>query len=164
MIEYCTSAMDIKFYYRNFNKSLLHETIIVSLTEALSTLIALPNQLEICIYDLPNNTYGGVDKNIYYRLAINSKLMPDEIPSTLVHELIHVHQRHIKLLEIKNGMHYWRGIPYIAENVMPEDMEFSDYKNCPWEIDVDERLVNLLTKSIELANKQHLDKLDNKSN
>jgi hypothetical protein len=154
-------ATQVKFYYRNTHKTHLIETVITSIVDAVSTLIELPNSLEICLYDLPNEVYGGVDKNIYYRIGINSTLQANEIPTILVHELIHVNQRHTKLLEIKQGVYYWRGIPYY--NKPPDQIDYDEYKNCPWEIDVDNRVNKLLTEALELANKKHLAKLDNKS-
>jgi hypothetical protein len=47
---------------------------------------------------------------------------------------------------------------------MPEEMSYQEYKNCPWEIDVDDRVDKLLTECLELAKKKHLAKFDNKSN
>lgn len=152
----------ITYYYRNIPKSKIHETIIDALTNALASMIELPPSLEVCIYDLPNSVYGGMDKYISNRIGINSKLSIDDIPKILVHELIHVHQRYTKLLEIKNGgMYYWRGIPY--EDVMPENMDYQDYKNCPWEIDVEMKIDKLLTDCILLAKEKYLPKFDNKS-
>jgi hypothetical protein len=46
---------------------------------------------------------------------------------------------------------------------MPEAMSYQDYKSCPWEIDVEMKIDNLLTQALEIAKKQHLAKLDNKS-
>jgi hypothetical protein len=43
-------------------------------------------------------------------------------------------------------------------------MSYDDYKNCPWEIDVDNRVDKLLTECLQLAKKQHLSKLDNNCN
>jgi hypothetical protein len=151
----------VRYFYKNTQKSQVKELIISSLINSLSTLISLPNEFEICIYDLPNNVYGGMDKYIHHRIGLNASLTLEDIPKILVHELIHVHQCHTKLLEIKNGgIYYWRGIPY--DNIMPDDMSYQDYKNCPWEIDVEMKIDNLLTLSLELAKKQHLTKLDNK--
>ena len=151
----------VKFYYKNCQKNHLIETVINSIVDSVSSLIELPNLLEICLYDLPTEVYGGIDKNIYYRIGLNNTLQPHEIPTILVHELIHVNQRHTKLLEIRNGIYYWRGIPYY--NDAPDKIDYNEYKSCPWEIDVDNRVNKLLTEALELANVKHLAKLDNKS-
>lgn len=150
------------YFYKNTTHCQVKELIISTLVNSLSTLIALPNTVEICIYDFPNTVYGGMDKHVHNRIGINATLALTDIPKILVHELIHVHQCHTKILEIKNnGIYYWHGIPY--DNVMPEAMSYQDYKSCPWEIDVEMKIDNLLTQALEIAKKQHLTKLDNKS-
>lgn len=140
----------------------MHEIMIKSLVDALSTLIELPQTLQVCLYPFVNNVYGGIDKHVKNRFGININLSLEELPKIVVHELIHIHQRHIGLLAIKGGYYYWRGIPY--NNKLPEEMSYQEYKNCPWEIDVDNRVDNLLTECLELIKKKHLSKVDNKSN
>lgn len=146
--------MLVKFYYQGNKQQITHtlvrENMIKSLSHALSELIPLPETIEVCIYPLPDNVYGGLDKHTPHRLGLNNNLPLEKIPEIVVHELIHASQRHTKMLEIKNnGTYYWRGIPY--HNTMPEDLEYNDYKNSPWELDVTERLDNLLTEAISLA-------------
>jgi hypothetical protein len=154
--------IDVVFYYQNSKKEAVRELIIKSLTTAVSTLISLPNTIEICIYRLPDSVYGGIDKYTPNRIGLNSLLALEDIPEIIVHELIHVSQRHTKLLEIKNnGTYYWRGIPY--HNVMPENLDYDDYKNSPWEIDVDNKIDKLLTEALMLSQKQHLSTIDSES-
>lgn len=136
--------------------------MITSLANAMASLIELPNTLQVCLYPMLDNVYGGIDKYTANKFGINIKLPVEDLPKIVVHELIHIHQRHVGLLDIKGGYYYWRKIPY--GNKMPEEMTYEEYKCCPWETDVDERVDNLLTESLELIKKQQLSKFDNKSN
>jgi hypothetical protein len=153
--------IEIVFYYQNSQKSPVHEQMIKSLANALGSLIELPKKLQVCLYPFLDNVYGGIDKNVTNRFGVNINLSLEQLPKIVVHELIHIHQRHVGLLKIKQGHYYWRNIPY--SNKMPEEMSYQEYKSCPWETDVDERVDKLLTDSLELIKKQHLAKVDNKS-
>jgi len=153
--------IELSFYYQSTPKSPVHELMIASLANALGSLIELPNKLQICLYPFLDNVYGGIDKHVTNRFGININLSLEQLPKIVVHELIHIHQRHVGLLSIKQGHYYWRNIPY--SNKMPEEMSYQEYKNCPWEIDVDNRVDKLLTECLELVKKKHLAKVDNKS-
>jgi hypothetical protein len=154
--------IEISFYYQNTPKSPVYEVMIQSLVNALGSLIELPKKLQICLYPFLDNVYGGIDKHVTNRFGININLSLEQLPKIVVHELIHIHQRHVGLLSIKQGHYYWRNIPY--SNKMPEEMSYEEYKNCPWEIDVENRVDKLLTECLELVKKKHLAKFDNKSN
>lgn len=154
--------IEVSFYYQNSQKSPVHEQMIKSLANALGSLIELPNKLQVCLYPFLDNVYGGIDKNVTNRFGVNINLSLEQFPKIVVHELIHIHQRHVGLLMIKQGHYYWRNIPY--SNKMPEEMSYQEYKSCPWETDVDNRVDKLLSECLELIKKQHLSKIDNKSN
>lgn len=154
--------IEVSFYYQNTPRSPVHEQMIKSLANALGSLIELPNKLQVCLYPFLDNVYGGIDQRVKNRFGINVNLSIDQIPKIVIHELIHIHQRHVGMLDIKSGYYYWRNIPY--GNKLPEEMSYDDYKNCPWEIDVDNRVDKLLTECLELIKVQHLSKVDNKSN
>lgn len=153
--------IEVSFYYQNTNKSPVHEQMIKSLANALGSLIELPEKLQVCLYPFMDNVYGGIDKYATNKFGINIKLPLEQLPKIVVHELIHIHQRHVGLLNIKQGHYYWRNIPY--GNQLPEEMSYEDYKNCPWEIDVDNRVDKLLTECLMLVKQQHSAKVDNKS-
>ena len=53
--------MDINFFYKNNQHSYKHEIIIISFATAVSKVIDLPESLEVCLYDLGENVYGGID-------------------------------------------------------------------------------------------------------
>ena len=142
--------MDIQFYYKNTVRCARRESIISLLAEAISKVIELPNTIEVCIYPLGKNVYGGIDKYYVNRIAINYDLDYNSIPNILTHELIHVSQKHTRRLEIKNnGHYYWYGIPYTK--VLPEEMSYEEYRNLPWEVDVQNRETKVLNSALELA-------------
>ena len=142
--------MDITYYYKNNQHSYKREIIISRLSDAIASIIELPTSLEICIYPLGKNVYGGIDKYHTNRIALNYDLEYESIPKILTHELIHVSQKHTKLLEIKNnGHYYWRGIPYTK--VLPEEMSYEEYRNLPWEVDVQNRETKVLESALMLA-------------
>lgn len=140
--------MDVTFFYQNNNHSYKREIIITRLTEAISKIIELPDSIEVCLYDLGPGVYGGIDKTKVNRIGINYSLRYEEIPQILTHELIHVNQKHRKMLEIKPDFYYWLGIPYNAHK-NPEDLPYKDYINLPWEIDVQIRQTKVLQMALE---------------
>jgi len=141
--------VDIQFYYKNNKPDARRETIISRLANAISEVIELPKSIEVCIYPLGKNVYGGIDKYCVNRLALNFDLDYNSIPVILTHELIHVNQKHTKMLEIKqNGHYYWYGIPYTK--VLPEEMSYEEYRNLPWEVDVQNRETKVLQMALEL--------------
>ena len=141
--------MDLKFFYQNNQHSYKHEVVITSFTTAVAKVIELPDTIEICLYPLEENVYGGIDRNRINRIGINYNLSFDATPYILVHELIHVNQKHLGYLKISpNGMCHWHGIPYTKK--LPEDMTFEEYTNLPWEMDVQHRQKKVLQQALEM--------------
>jgi hypothetical protein len=97
--------IEVSFYYQNTPRSPVHEQMIKSLANALGSLIELPNKLQVCLYPFLDNVYGGIDQRVKNRFGINVNLSLDQVPKIVVHELIHIHQRHVGMLDIKGG-HY----------------------------------------------------------
>lgn len=140
--------MDIKFFYQNNQHSYKKEVIITSFANAVAKVIELPDTLEVCLYPLDENVYGGIDRNRVNRLGINYDLPLDMLPHILTHELIHVHQKHTGILRITpNGMCYWHGIPYTKQS--PEEMSYEDYQNLPWELDVVNRQQKIFSDALK---------------
>jgi uncharacterized protein YjaZ len=152
--------LKIKFHYQQRPPCKAREFIINSLASAISELIELPESIEICLYNLDKNMFGGIDRYIHNRIGINYSLELIDIPRILAHELLHMHQMHTGLLCIKNDIYYWQGIPY--HNVNKEE-SYQSYKSSPWETDVDTRVDKLLIDAIELTKKKQSAKFDNKS-
>ncbi len=142
--------MDIKFFYKDNKSYQAHEVIITSFANLVSQLIELPDTIEVCLYPLDPNVYGGIDALHVNRIVISTELPLQDIPKILVHELIHVNQKHKGLLKIdRNGMCYWRGIPYTKK--LPESMSYEEYQNLPWEQDVAQKQHNLLRAALALT-------------
>jgi hypothetical protein len=110
--------LKVKYFYQN-NKSKVHEVMIDSLATALSELIELPDTIEVCLYKLDENVYGGIDKYTPNRLGLNSNLTLEDIPKILVHEPYHNTETEIS---------------------------YEEYRNTPWEVDVQNRVDKLLTE------------------
>lgn len=150
--------MDIKFFYKDNHHSYKREYIISALANALETLIDLPTSIEVCLYNLGENVYGGIDSVRTNRVCINYDLPLEIVPKIFTHELIHVHQKHIGLLKIKrDGVCSWRGVQYT--NKSPESLSYQEYQNLPWERDVSDRLPMLLQQAFDLVTTK---KVDNK--
>lgn len=143
--------MDINFFYKDNQHSYKHEVIITSFAIAISKVIELPDKLEICLYPLEENVYGGIDKNRVNRIGINYDLPLQDVPKVLTHELIHVHQKHKGLFRVTpDGMCYWRGIPYTKK--LPDEMTYDEYRNLPWEVDVEKKQQDVLLEALKLTN------------
>lgn len=147
--------MDIRYFYKNNQHSYKHESIITYFSNAIAQVIELPPTLEVCLYDLGPEVYGGIDMYMINRIGLNYDLSFEDLPKILTHELIHVHQKHTKLLEFRINRHYyWRGIPYT--NKTPEQLTHEEYQNLPWEIDVKERQSKVLQMALDLLSKDVL--------
>jgi predicted metallopeptidase len=141
----------VNFFYKDSTRDLQKEAVITAFTSLACQVISLPDIVEVCIYKLPDNVHGGVDKKVN-RLVINSNLLLEDTTKILAHELIHVSQKHEGTLRItQDGVCYWRTIPY--QKKLPEDMPYDEYMNLPWEVDVQNRQENLINQVLELYNK-----------
>ena len=142
--------MEVKFYYKNNNYEKDNEVALTLLAIAVSQIIELPDVVEVCLYPLEENVYGGIDINRVNRIGLNINLSLESQLKILVHELIHVSQKHLGMLKIKpNGMCYWQGIPY--SNKPPEEMTREEYTNLPWELEVINRQREILQKALTLC-------------
>ena len=147
--------MDIRYFYKNKPQKIKAEAIIDSFANAIGEVIELPNAIEICLYDLGKNVYGGIDLYAVNRIGLNYDLDYESIPIILTHELIHVNQKHRRHLELrKNGYYYWMGIPY--SNKPLEELTFEEYQNLPWEVDVIQRQTKVLQMAMEILAKKVL--------
>ena len=141
--------MDVRYFYQNNQHRYEHESLIDSFTMAISKVIELPPLIEVCLYDLGKNVYGGIDMLRINRIGMSYDLPLDQVPKILTHELIHVHQKHTGTLKIKhNGNCYWHGI-LITKN-LPEDMPYDEYISLPWELDVQNRQTKVLQQALDI--------------
>lgn len=141
--------MNTKFFYQDGKSNKAYEVIITSFSNAVAKVIDLPETLEVCLYDFGESVYGGIDRLKVNRIGLNYNLPIEALPKILVHELIHVHQKHTGILKIKpNGMCYWYGVPYT--DIMPEDMTREEYHNLPWEVDVQNKQTKVFKEALAL--------------
>jgi len=147
--------VDIRYFYKNKPQKIKAEAIIDSFANAIGEVIELPNTIEICLYDLGKNVYGGIDMYAVNRIGLNYDLDYESIPLILTHELIHVNQKHKKHLEVRrNGYYYWMGIPH--SNKPLDQLTFEEYQNLPWEVDVIQRQTKVLQMAMEILAKKVL--------
>lgn len=140
----------VRFYYQDNKPRYQQEAIINKFTIAVSKVIELPPLIEVCLYDLGKNVYGGIDMYRINRVGINLNVPLEQIPKVLTHELIHVHQKHTGILKIKrDGSSYWHGI--LITKQMPEDMSYEEYENLPWELDVKYRLDKVFSAALQIV-------------
>jgi hypothetical protein len=145
--------VDIQYFYKNNQHSYKHEFIVTRFANAIAQVIELPPTLEVCLYPLADNVYGGIDRMHVNRIGINYNLEFESIPKILAHELIHVSQKHLGHLLIKpNKMCYWHGIFYT--NKQPEDMTYEEYHNLPWELDAYSRQTKVLQQALDIIASQ----------
>ncbi len=139
--------MNVVFHYNRGQPKKDCEYLINSLSNAISKVIDLPEIVEVCLYPLANNVYGGIDRVKINRVGLNYNLMLEDIPAILTHELIHVHQKHKGILRIdhKNNC-YWYGI--LQTTKLPEEMTYEEYNNLPWEVDVRNKQTEVLKKAL----------------
>ena len=144
--------MNLRFFYKNNLPKKEHEVIITSFANAISKIISLPPVIDVCLYVLEPNVYGGLDRYKINRIGINYNLSLEETPLILTHELIHVHQSHTGKLRIdRHGNFYWHGILYTNKQV--NEMTYDEYKKLPWEVDVDMKCSGVFSQALDLVDK-----------
>lgn len=142
----------VRFYYQDQIRLPQHEAVVASFTRAVAKVIELPPVVEVCLYKLGNNVYGGIDMYRVNRVGVNIDVPLDHIPKILTHELIHVHQKHTGVLKIKHdGSSYWHGV--LTTKKLPEHMSYEEYENLPWEVDVANRLDKVFSEALKLVDK-----------
>lgn len=143
----------VRFYYQDSNRLPQHEAIVNAFMVAVAKVIALPPLVEVCLYNLGKNVYGGIDMFRINRVGLNIAVPLEQLPKILTHELIHVHQKHTGTLKIKrDGSSYWHGV--LITKKMPEDMTYEEYENLPWELDVTHRLDQVFNDALKLVDKK----------
>jgi hypothetical protein len=141
--------MHVTYFYNKNKPDYKHESIITPITKAVSKIIELPPAIEVCLYDLGKSTYGGIDLYRVNRIGMNYTLPYDGVPIILVHELIHVHQKHKGYLKITPRGHcYWHGVLFSQK--LSEEMSYEDYMNLPWEIDAYNKQDKILSEAIAI--------------
>lgn len=141
--------MDIRYFYQTNQHSYNREAIIDSFAKAISKAIELPEILEVCLYDLGESVYGGVDLYRINRIGLHYDIPLDSLPKILAHELVHVHQKHKGYLKItRDHKCYWHGI--FVTKKLPDEMTYEEYMNLPWEYDAYTRQTKVLQQAMDI--------------
>jgi hypothetical protein len=130
-----------------------HQAVITALFRVARQVLELPETIEVVFEDLGESVYGDTKLNPRFlnRMTINSRLFVRDLPSVFVHEIIHVHQTHMKLLKVDNmGTVYWRDRAY--HHV--DNLSYEEYLRLPWEADVVQRHQRLLEQILDVGTKK----------
>lgn len=138
---------NVTYIYESNDKNLDRENLVKKIIDYISTLIKLPNDIQVVFAILDDSIYGStfVNPRFKNRITINNKLTNNELPYVLIHELIHINQIHTGLLSVSsNGKYIWGGNIYNINNI--------DYDNFPWEQDVAAREKQITIKVLHFLN------------
>lgn len=142
---------NIHFIYQGDDYCAKRETVCKIICDYISTVLPLPDNIEIVFAKLGESEYGTtiVDKRFPNRLSINTKLTYIEVPHVLVHELIHLHQIKTGILSnTSDGKYIWNKRIFSV----PKDYSYKQYSELPWELDVKNKEPKLLSKVLEILN------------
>ncbi len=140
--------MNIEFCYIDGKRLLNHEIVTRNLCEYTNKVISIPNNISIEFVPLQDHVYGETILNDN-RFRINYKLTHREIIKPVIHELIHLHQKHMgKLKVMRDGTFIWNGKQYRKENIYLLGQK--EYENLPWEQDVSKKIDKVLASVLEL--------------
>jgi hypothetical protein len=137
--------MNIRFIYKSNDQDIVREKISILICEFVSTILDIPDNIEI-VFDIMNESvYGNTMLNprLKNRISINNKLTSTEIIEVLVHELIHLNQiKTGRLSSTSNGRYIWNKRQYtLNPNI--------DYDTLPWERDVVAKQKHILKQTLE---------------
>lgn len=141
------NSVKVIFIYLGNDYDKEREAILVRSCQTISQHIELPKEIEIELCKMKLSVYGqtNLDSRFPKRIRLNSELSNTEILRPLVHELIHLHQRHKGRLSIRrDGAVIWEGKTYLVPH--PEKMSIKEYIQLPWELDVTSKEKMLLEK------------------
>lgn len=126
----------IKFIYETPRQAdQWYERVCSNICSVATKYLQLPDNIEIA-WSKTNNAHGklGLDSRFRGRIWLSDLLDLNGLIIVLIHELIHLDQITTKKLScVSPGVIRWCG----------EDFrDFVEYDNLPWEIDVNDRLIN----------------------
>ncbi len=142
--------MKVIFIYQSEDKCLQREAVAIKLCEAVSSIIEIPETIEIEFANLNPSVYGEtvLDPRFKNRIRINNTLTAKEIIPALTHELIHINQTHTGLLSVlRDGTYVWNNKKYKFPHA--RDLTVNEHANLPWEVDVTQRQQKILDEAIQ---------------
>lgn len=145
---------EVKFIYQGSDYYIAREVVCSKLCHAACMVLPLPNVIEIRFANLGPSIYGHTHLEHRYcnRLSIHCYLSVTELPTVLIHELIHMSQVHTGMLRVSSsGTYYWNGVAY--DRPHPDTMDYLTYIAQPWECDVDLRHTSVMSAVLAQAMK-----------
>jgi hypothetical protein len=136
------------FSYPGDDQTEWREVVCRKLTDAVSTVISLPEEIIIRVANLRDGTYGSAALEFRFRnrISISSVLSAEEIPEILVHELIHLNQIHTGVL----SSYLWNNHPCPTTI---DKLTYEQHQQLPWELDVAARRAEVLKEALIYAMK-----------
>ena len=140
----------IKFIYSSDNYDRNRELVLDNIFRIMSTLIELPDNIEVEFHALSESVYGEtlLDSRFKNRIRLQESLSPKEVIVPLIHELLHLNQVYTgKLSGRRDGTFLWNKKIYHA----PKTPTIHEWSKLPWEIDVAEREKQILIEVLRKA-------------
>jgi len=144
--------MKVLFIYQSDGKSVQREAVATKLCEAVSSILEIPDTVEIEFANLNPSVYGEtvLDNRFKNRIRINNTLTAKEIIPAIVHELIHLNQTYTgKLSVLRDGTYVWNNKKYKFPHA--RDLTVTEHANLPWEVDVAQRQQKILNEAIQMS-------------
>lgn len=135
--------MKIKYTGKQIDLPDNKKQLIQAVCDSVSEIISLPNAVEIIVRTVDKSIHGFLDVNAINKIHISNELLLQDIPIVLVHELIHLHQKHVGDLQ-GAGHHaiFWKNKAYTKPNY--KNMSLREYNSYPWEADVAKKQQEIL--------------------
>lgn len=126
----------VRFIYAGSAYSKEREVVCSSICYIISTLIDLPENIEIEFKNLKGDRYGEtlLDPRFKNRLRLDETLNVKEVMLPLVHELLHLNQTHTGKLSVRrDGVIVWGDRHFKLPN---RPITYDESMTLPWEQDV----------------------------
>lgn len=137
-------SMKVTFQYPGNYNDIGKEKIITKICANAAKHIQLPNHIVIKFKDLGHHVYAEtvLHPSVRNRIVLNIQLSVKDLIRPLVHELLHLNQITTGRLSNARNMYIWEGQKYNLSNT--ENMNYKDYQNLPWELDVSSKESKLI--------------------
>lgn len=137
--------MKVNFTYHKCSQNIKKELVLINIGNELSNLMSLPNTLLVEFKMMHESVYAEtvLSHKLKNKIILNAILNEKEVIKPFIHECIHVHQMYTNQLGVyRDGSINWSGSRFKVHD--PNSLKYIDYKNLPWESDVDQKLPKLL--------------------
>jgi hypothetical protein len=140
---------NVTFLYQCDGYDVEKENTIRKICDYVSTLMELPDNIQIVFSNLGESIYGTtvLDPRFKNRINLNGIILNKEIPYVLAHELIHLNQIQTGRLSVTtNGRYIWSKQVFVVS----PNLDIASYQQLPWELDVKAKHKQLLAKVLQM--------------